>query len=100
MWTDVLLLCARQRRIAVVAILITFLGTTLVAQTQTATLVGTVTDTTGSVVPGAKVTVVNSETLFRSETTTSSVGGYYVPYLNPGSYQITLEASGFKRYLQ
>ena len=65
--------------------------------TGTATLVGTVTDSSGLVIPGAKVTVVNTETAFRSETVTSSEGGYYVPYLSPGTYQITIEASGFKR---
>src|SRR5262249_30017059 len=67
------------------------------AQTQTATLVGAVRDSTGAVVPNAKGTVVNTETSFLSETTTSADGSYYVPYLNPGSYRITLEAAGFKR---
>src|SRR5262245_17091901 len=70
---------------------------TATAQTQTATLVGTVTDTSGAVIPAAKLTVVNTETSFLSETKTSAEGGYYVPYLNPGTYRITLEASGFKR---
>src|SRR5438046_6236554 len=68
-----------------------------VGQTQTATLVGAVRDSTGAVVPGAKVTVINTETAFRSETVTSSDGNYYVPYLSPGPYQIVLEAAGFKR---
>src|SRR5207302_686818 len=48
-------------------------------------------------VPGARVTVVNTETSFLSETKTSAEGGYYVPYLSPGAYRITLEAPGFKR---
>ena len=43
-----------------------------VGQTQTATLVGAVRDSTGAVVPGAKVTVINTETAFRSETITSA----------------------------
>jgi hypothetical protein len=65
-----------------------------------ATLVGTVTDTTGAIVPGAKVTVTNIGTSFRSETTTSQDGNYFIPYLIPGTYQLTLEAPGFKRYLR
>ena len=71
-----------------------------IAQVQTATLVGAVRDNTGAVIPGAKVTVVNTETSFISETKTSAEGGYYVPYLSPGTYRITLEAAGFKRNVQ
>src|SRR6516162_3216962 len=63
-----------------------------VAQIQTATLIGTVRDTSGAVIPGASVTVVNTGTQFRSATLTSSEGNYYVPYLSPGSYQISVEA--------
>src|SRR5437879_1602761 len=74
-------------------------GTATFGQTGAATLVGAVTDSTGAVVPGAKVSVVNSGTAFLSETTTSADGSYYVPYLSPGAYRITLEASGFKRYV-
>src|SRR5882724_8889432 len=81
-----------------VLILAVLSETGAIAQIETATLVGTVKDSTGAVVPGASVTVVNSQTSFRSETTTRSEGDYRLPYLNPGSYQVTLEASGFKRY--
>ena len=68
--------------------------------TGSATLVGTITDTTGAVLPAAKVTVVNVETSFRSETQTSPDGSYYVPYLSPGNYRITVEAAGFRRYVR
>ena len=60
----------------------------------------TVTDSAGAIVPGAKVMVVNTATSFRSETTTSPEGSYFIPYLSPGTYQITLEAPGFKRYIR
>ena len=71
------------------------------AQTAgSATLVGTVTDSTGALVPGAKVVVVHTGTSFRSETTTSAEGNYTIPYLSPGTSQITLEAAGFKRYVR
>src|ERR1039458_6652086 len=63
------------------------------------TLVGTVTDTSGAVVPGASVTVTNAATSFVSKTVTSTAGAYYVPYLAPGSYRLTVEAAGFKRYV-
>jgi hypothetical protein len=60
---------------------------------------GTVTDPTGAVVPNAKVAVTNVGTGV-SRTTTSSATGYYeVPQLLvPGTYKVTVEASGFKKY--
>jgi len=76
-------------------------ATGAIAQTTgSATLVGTITDSTGAVLPGVKVSVVNTETSFRSETQTSPEGSYYVPYLSPGSYRITVEASGFRTYIR
>ena len=85
----------------VVVILIAAIPTGAMAQTTgAATLVGTVTDGTGAVAPAARVTVVNIETSFRSETQTGSEGNYYVPYLSPGTYQVTVEAAGFKRYVR
>jgi hypothetical protein len=58
-----------------------------------------VTDSSGAVIPQAIIAVVNTATSFRSETITSAEGSYYVPYLNPGNYQVTAEAAGFKRYV-
>src|SRR3954465_12806677 len=66
--------------------------------TGAATIVGTVTDTTGAVVPGAKVIVVNTETQFSSDGVTNNEGYYFVPYLRPGIYNVTIEAQGFKKY--
>jgi len=73
----------------------------LLGQTAgTGTLVGTVTDTTGAVVVGAKVTVVNTGTSFTSEAVTNNDGAYYIPYLAPATYRMTVESAGFKRYLR
>ncbi len=79
---------------------IALLTGTLQAQTAgTGTLVGTISDSTGAIIGGAKVTVVNSETAFTSETTASAEGAYYVPYLAPGVYRMTIETAGFKKYV-
>jgi hypothetical protein len=73
----------------------------LCAQTAgTATLVGTVTDTSGAIVVAAKVTVINQDTSFVTESVTTAEGSYYVPYLAPGTYRLTVEAAGFKRYVR
>src|SRR5882724_4242149 len=77
------------------------LGGALWAQTAgTGTLVGTISDSTGAIIGGAKVTVVNTETSFVSETTASGEGSYYVPYLAPGIYRLTIETPGFKKYVR
>lgn len=74
----------------------------LVAQssTGTATMTGIVTDSTGAVVPGAKVTVVNTGTGHVFNSVTTGEGLWYVPNLNPGMYQLKIETQGFKTYVQ
>ena len=68
--------------------------------TGTATLVGTVTDNTGAIVPGASVKIVNTETQFVYNGATNPEGAYYVPNLIPGTYSLTIEAPGFKRHVR
>ena len=69
----------------------------LMAQTGGgATLVGTVRDSTGAVVAGAKVTVVNIATAATTENVANAEGAYYIPYLTPGEYRIRVSAPGFK----
>ena len=62
----------------------------------TGTILGTVTDSSGAVVPKATVTVTNVGTSVSSHTETSGTGNYTVPYLNPGVYRVTVEAQGFQ----
>src|ERR1700716_3584651 len=76
-------------------------GASLLAQsTGTATMVGAVTDSTGSVVPGAKVTVTNKDAGYVFNSVSTAEGTWYIPNLNPGNYQLKIEASGFKTYIQ
>src|SRR5882724_5316931 len=65
----------------------------------TATLLGNVTDSSGASIVGAKILVVNPENSFTTETLTTTEGSYQAPYLAPGSYRVTVEAPGFKRYV-
>jgi len=77
------------------------LATAAYAQTTgAATIVGNVTDTTGAVIPGAKVIVVNPLTGFTFDAVTNQEGAYYVPYLRPGVYNVNVEAQGFKKYVR
>ena len=67
---------------------------------RTATLVGTVTDAAGAVVPRAAVTVTNMQTQVSTGVGTNEDGAYYVPFLNLGTYEISVESPGFKRFDQ
>src|ERR1700685_278326 len=62
------------------------------AQVSTAaTIRGTVTDASGSVVPKAAVVVLNQQTQVPTSTVTNDSGGFVVPGLNPGTYDVTFK---------
>src|SRR6266403_4614870 len=66
------------------------------ASAQNATIVGTVTDPSGSVVANAKITITNLETNLTHSFTTNETGQYVAVDLPVGHYNIKAEASGFK----
>jgi hypothetical protein len=66
------------------------------AQT-TATIVGTVMDSSGAVVPNATVTATHSETGIKRQTVSNASGVYVLPGLPVGTYAVTAELAGFKR---
>ncbi|MGD0912383.1 MAG: carboxypeptidase-like regulatory domain-containing protein, partial [Terracidiphilus sp.] len=62
----------------------------------TATLSGTVTDPSGAALPGAKITLIN-EASHEVRPATANADGYFTyPFLNPGTYDLKIEAPGFK----
>ncbi len=69
----------------------------LVAQFNRSTVTGIVTDPTGAVVVGAKITAVAQETKMTFNTTTTATGNYTLPALDIGRYRLEAEAPGFKR---
>jgi Carboxypeptidase regulatory-like domain len=68
------------------------------AQTTTADVVGTVTDSSGAVLPDAKVTVQSLATHGTHTTQTTSSGDYDVPFLLPGHYSVRVELPSFKTF--
>src|SRR5437868_11719822 len=68
----------------------------LSAQVEQATILGTITDSSGDVVPGASVTVLNSGTGERRATLSDDRGNYQLPALNIGAYEVTVEKTGFR----
>jgi len=78
------------------ACLVLLLGCAFVASAQNATVIGTVTDPSGSVIANVKITVTNIETGLTRTLTTSDSGQYAVPELAIGHYSVKAEAAGFK----
>lgn len=70
------------------------------AQQSTGTITGAVYDSTGALIPGAKITVKNINTNFTWNALTTSAGEYQVPFLPVGTYEITAEAQGFTKTLR
>ena len=67
-------------------------------QGGTATITGTITDPSGSVIAGAAVEAKNTETGATYSTTSTATGNYAVPNLPVGTYSLTATAAGFKTY--
>jgi len=85
-------------RFVVVIVATIVLGTPLVfAQTSTATILGTVRDTSGALVPGVSITVKHTESGLTRTVVSSERGGYNVPLLPVGAYEITTTMPGFKQ---
>src|SRR5215210_5728756 len=64
-------------------------------QFETGTVVGTIKDSTGAVVPTAKVTLTNTQTGVTNEKTSDANGSYEFFTVRPGAYVITAEKAGF-----
>lgn len=70
------------------------------AQVTNGTILGTVTDTTGAVMPGVRVIATNLETNFSHDAITDSSGQYSIPFLPVGKYRLEAGGAGFKKFQQ
>ena len=70
------------------------------AQDISASMHGTVTDRTGGIVSGAKVTATHTETGLQRMASTDAQGAYLLVQLPVGHYRLEIEANGFKKYVQ
>ena len=84
---------ARTALLALSAILCTSIGA--IAQVAGGSITGTLVDPSGAVVPGATVSIVNRGTGITQTLVSTSSGLFNKPNLDPGTYDVTIEASGF-----
>ena len=73
------------------------LAAAALAQSITGTIVGTVRDSSGGVMPGAAVSLTNEETNVQFAVLTDETGDFVVPNLAPGIYTVKTEMAGFKQ---
>ena len=91
-----------DRRLQLVLLLATLILSVVAvsAQETRSTILGTVKDAAAAVVAGAAIEITNTDTNTTSRLTTNNSGYFEAPYLLPGSYTITVSATGFKRSVQ
>ncbi|MDX1980466.1 MAG: carboxypeptidase regulatory-like domain-containing protein, partial [Bryobacteraceae bacterium] len=77
-------------------LLIVTLAAPALPQTTFATITGNITDSTGAVIPGAKVTATHLESNYVYNAESNSAGNYTVAQLREGDYSLRIQAPGFK----
>ena len=79
------------------AVLVVLQASALFAQ-NAGSLRGSVTDKTGAIVPGATVSLTNEGTRFARQAITDSKGAFFFAAVEPGSYTLKSDLTGFKSY--
>src|SRR5688572_16667515 len=83
------------RRLAVFVVLFSVIGAAAFAQSSMGTVVGTVTDSSGGVIPGANVTLSSRDTGIASTRVSNDSGHFTFINVRPASYELTVELAGF-----
>jgi hypothetical protein len=85
-----------KRKSVSVALFLSAVASQVFAQTTSTSILGTVTDSSGAVISGAKVSVLNTRTGTKRSDVTTNTGDYNFPLLDVGEYEVTVESPGFK----
>ena len=92
-----------MRRISIIILCAVILGAVnvpILAQESRGSILGTVTDAQKAVVPGVEIVVTNVETNRSRSTVSGDTGFYEVPWLDAGSYSVSAEIPGFRKYVR
>src|SRR5271155_401836 len=87
-----------MKKLAVSMLCLLFLSYSAFAQSDVASISGFVRDSSGAVVPGAKVLIKNEGVDIERTLTTNNDGYYVVSSLPPGLYTVAVQHSGFQKY--
>lgn len=75
-------------------------GAAAFAQETRGSIIGTISDASGAVVPGVAVTITNAGTNVSTEVTSNESGSFEAPFLQPGTYSVSAAAPNFKKFVQ
>jgi len=92
--------CHRHMRFTLMALalfLVSLGATSLFAQTDTGNIAGTVTDTTGAVIPGANVLATSTDNGLKLSAVSDATGGFTILAVPRGNYTVTASANGFQK---
>jgi len=89
-----------MRTVLAVSILIMASGLNAMAQVTTGTILGTVKDPSGAVVPGVEIVITESSKGISKTYISDAAGAYTAPFLIPGTYDVSAEITGFKKQVQ
>src|SRR5580704_7209656 len=87
---------SKSKRVLSLSLLAALIAAPAWAQTQLGALFGTVTDTSGAVVPGAGISVENITTGLKRDGRTNTTGEYQLVGLPPGRYTLRVQKEGFQ----
>jgi hypothetical protein len=90
----------RFQGLALVGAVLFTLSSAVFPQGSSSSLQGTVTDPSGSAIPGAVVVLANTASKFERSLATGPQGEYRLLAVPPGTYTLTVTAKGFSRYIQ
>ncbi|HYY43150.1 MAG TPA: carboxypeptidase-like regulatory domain-containing protein, partial [Pyrinomonadaceae bacterium] len=88
-----------KRMLTLVVCLLALSCTVVSAQETTGSLLGTVTDPAGAIVPNADVTLTNTQTGEERKAQTNENGAYVLTQIQPGTYDLSVRLQGFKEYV-
>jgi hypothetical protein len=89
---------AVYKTLARAAVVLGFFAATLCAQIRSNTITGTLRDSSGAVIPAADVALINQETNITVRTKTTAAGEFTFPYLQQGTYTLSVTVPGFAAY--
>jgi hypothetical protein len=88
-----------SRLLALLAVMVLIVPSVLMAQSTTqGAIAGTVTDPSNAILPNVAITLKSLDSGFTATATTSASGAFAFPLVVPGTYLVTISASGFKQY--
>src|SRR5438876_6553162 len=89
-------LASKSLRVLVVSFSLLTIVKPAVSQLPTATILGTVKDSTGAVIPGAAITAKSVETGLTRSAVSAEAGSYHLSALPVGAYEVRVELPGFR----